>query len=143
MHTTRRTPCTSSSPRSTMCGAQESTTHNHIYLCPTESSKSASQPEQLQGSETSSETHHQCPGPQPKPGALGPTVSARLEEHGDHSTGAMPARGREHRCGVCGHLLLAVVLTVFSPLIAVGICLTDVVTGCCCNVCPIDSVDDP
>lgn len=117
-------------------GAHESTAHHHVYLCLTDS-KSV----QLHGSETSSETHNPCPKPQPKPDVLGSTVSTRLKERGDSGKSAEPAQRTERCCGECGHLLLAVVLAVFSPLIAVGICMIDL-TGYCCNVHGNDSVYD-
>lgn len=107
-------------------GAHEDTTHHHVSLCHTE---------------TSSETPHRCPGSQPKPDALRSPGSTRLEERGGSSESAAPARRTERCCGACGHLLLAVVLAVFSPLIAVGICVIDLT--CCCNVQENDSVDDP
>lgn len=112
-------------------GAHESTTHHH-----------SSESVQLHGSETSSETHHRCPGPQSEPDILGSTVSTRLEEQGESSKSTAPAQRTKRCCGACGHLLLATALAVFSPLIAVGICMIDLI-GYCGNVHGNNSVDDP
>lgn len=88
----------------------------------------------------------QCPKPghirsQPAPGlAAGPAASV---PEGDKDGGQSGTRW-DH-CGACGHLLLALVLVVFSPLIAVGVCVADVVTGECCkgydNDSDVDSVE--
>lgn len=60
--------------------------NNYISLGNTDNRKSNQtvlQPGRLQGSQTSSETHHKYLGPQPKPRAPVPTVSAALEGRGD------------------------------------------------------------
>lgn len=58
--------------------------------------------------------------------------------------GKEAAKRMKRQCRVCGHLVLAVVLTVCSPLIAVGVCMAAIVKGECCKVDPdnISSIDD-
>lgn len=89
------------------------------------------QPGRLQGSQSISDTHPQCLGTQPEPGAPG---------DGEKDAGA--AQRKKHHCGACGDVLLAVVLAVFSPLIAVGVCIADILTGKCCDGKDMDSVDE-
>lgn len=118
-----------------------------IFLSHTGSSKSIQtvlQPGQPHGSQTCSDIRHQRLGPQPQSRASVPTVSAALEGGGDRGKSDGAAQTEKYHCGVCGHLLLAVVLTVFSPLIAVGVCMADILTGKCCDVHgkDIDFADD-
>lgn len=139
--TQRACPGTHPSPHSgqqaPFLGAQGSTTPSDplslqgIFLSHTGSSKSIQtvlQPVQPHGSQICSDTHHQCPGPQPLSGAPVPTVSAALQGGGDRGKGDGAAETEKRHCGVCGHLLLAVVLVVFSPLVAVGVCMADILT---------------
>lgn len=110
---------------------QESTIASDPLNNHSESNKSAQtvlQPEQLQGSESSSETLCQSVRHQPKPGA-----SVVVSSPGERAEVTEDTERKDH-CGDCGLLLLAVVLTVVSPLIAVGVCMADIVTGECCYV---------
>lgn len=104
-----------------------------IFVSHTSSSSKSIQPvlqqEQMHGSQTCSDTHHQSIKLQPQNGA----VSAAVEAGGDRGKGDGAAETEKHHCGLCGHLLLAVVLVVFSPLVALGVCMADILTGACCD----------
>lgn len=75
-----------------------------------------------------------CVRPQPKLGTSAPITEGANLERGKWGKGEGILKGIKHHCGVCGHLIFAVVLFVFSPPFAVGVCIADTYSGECCNV---------
>lgn len=79
-----------------------------------------------------------CVRSQPKLGTSAPISESANLERGNWGKGEGILKGSKHWIkhyrGVCGHLIFAVVLFVFSPLFAVGVCIADIYSGECCNV---------
>ena len=100
--------------------------NSYISLVHTDNMKSIQtvlQPEQQQGSQTSSSTHCQ---------SLDLTLNPEPQDTGRKMQEQL--RERNITVGVFGHLLLAAGLAVFSLLVDVGVCVTDISTGEGCNV---------